>query len=344
MKQENHVEIAQNQSLLRERSPTTESESTESESITAWAMMLNVFKRHRALANHHPQFIILAIIIFVVLLASGAAISSVFASVELEQMEADALATAVETGRFFKQNLDQAILPLFSLAQFVREIDEFQWLAALIGPAHAEGSLPFLPPQEGLDGPTHRNVSGVCDDPVVLKKYERIAGAVKKDSGMDGILVNLQLVPDGVVCLVHPVNNTEDFPPGVFLDSTASIGHDLLTDPERKFIAEATVASENAVIAGPVQLLQCPRQDCDPLVAKAFIVRLPLVSETNMITVNGISHKRWGFAVALINWSVLVDKSGVYDEFEKSNFEFQLTRTDYIPNPDDGQMQKNVCS
>ena len=301
-------------------------------------------KRHQALAVQHPQLILLAVTFFFVTFGSGIAIATVYANVEQDELEANALAIAMETGRFFSHHLDRAILPLFSLAQFVREIQEFRELPDLIGLSNAEGSLPFLPPPEGLDRPTHRNVTGVCDDPPILERYTRIAGAIKEDADMDGVLVNLQLVPDGVVCLVHPVNNTEDFPPGVHLDSTVSIGHDLLYDPERKFMAEATVASDEVVIVGPIKLLQCPREDCDPLVEKAFIARLPILSKTNEIFVNGESHLRWGFAVALINWNVLVENSGIYDEFEKSNLEFQLTRTDYIPNPDDGTIQKIVSS
>lgn len=301
-------------------------------------------KRHQALAVQHPQLILLAVTFFFVTFGSGIAIATVYANVEQDELEANALAIAMETGRFFSHHLDRAILPLFSLAQFVREIQEFRELPDLIGLSNAEGSLPFLPPAEGLDRPTHRNVTGVCDDPPILARYTRIAGAIKEDADMDGVLVNLQLVPDGVVCLVHPVNNTEDFPPGVHLDSTVSIGHDLLYDPERKFMAEATVASDEVVIVGPIKLLQCPREDCDPLVEKAFIARLPILSKTNEIFVNGESHLRWGFAVALINWNVLVENSGIYDEFEKSNLEFQLTRTDYIPNPDDGTIQKIVSS
>jgi hypothetical protein len=188
--------------------------------------------------------------------------------------------------------LDQAILPLFSLAQFVKCLPEE------IGLPGANGSLPFLPPKGPGMPVTHQNVTGVCDDPTVIERYAKIAGTIKENAGMDGILVNLQLVPDAVVCLLHPINNTEDFPLGVYMDNTGAIGHDLLTDPARKFIAEATVPSDQVVIAGSLSLRQ--RHDCDPTVEKAFIARLPIASDTNQITVNGASYNSWGFAVALI--------------------------------------------
>jgi sensor domain CHASE-containing protein len=285
-----------------------------------------IFNSHRRLASNEPQHILLALFMFVVLLAAGVAIATVFANTQKNQMELDALTLARETGLFFSQHLDQAILPLFTLAQFVNEIESFRSLPRQIGLAGDEGSLPLLPPKVEGEMPTHRNVTGVCDDPSLQEQFYRIAGAIKRDSALDGILVNLQLVPDGTVCLLHPVNNTEDFPPGVYMDNTGAIGHDLLNDPARKFIAEATVPSNNVVIAGPLRLKQC--QDCDPIVEKAFIARLPIKSETNFIPVNGEQYARWGFAVALINWNELVQRSGVYEIFQDEGMEFQLTRTD----------------
>ena len=44
--------------------------------------------------------------------------------------------------------LDQAILPLFSLAQFAVEIPLFRELPSQIGPPGEPGSLPFMPPPE----------------------------------------------------------------------------------------------------------------------------------------------------------------------------------------------------
>jgi hypothetical protein len=299
-----------------------------------------MFNSHRQLAGREPQHILLALFLFIVLLVAGVAIATIFANSHKTQMELDALTLAKETGLYFSQNLDKAILPLFTLAQFVNEIESFRSLPERIGLAGEEGSIPFLPPTADGDMPTHRNVTGVCDDQSLLEQYDRIAGAIKKDSGLDGILVNLQLVPDAVVCLVHPVNNTEDFPPGIYMDNTGAIGHDLLSDPARKFIAEATVPSNDVVIAGPLSLFQC--QDCDPTVEKAFIARLPIKSEANFIAVNGERYARWGFAVALINWNELVQRSGVYEVFQAEGMEFQLTRTDSIQDTEGGTIEKTV--
>jgi signal transduction histidine kinase/CheY-like chemotaxis protein len=296
--------------------------------------------QHRNLLQKNPHFFTLALFLFVVLCASGVSLTVVFGSARLDQERQEALMIAAETGDFFSSNLDDAILPLFSLAQFANELDIFKSLPAKVGMANQEGALPFMPSKLDQGVPTHRNITGVCDDPALVRKFDQIAGDIKKNARMDGILVNLQLVPDAVVCLAHPLNNTEDFPPGIYMDNSGAIGHDLLNDPARSFIARATVPAEEVVVAGPLTLRQC--KDCDPVVEKGFIVRLPIASETNVITVDDVDYKRWGFAVAIINWNELVYRSDVFAMFEREDLEFQLTRTDRNFNPETGEFTEKV--
>mmetsp|Transcript_10347 Transcript_10347/g.21272 ORF Transcript_10347/g.21272 Transcript_10347/m.21272 type:complete len:760 (-) Transcript_10347:287-2566(-) len=235
---------------------------------------------------------------------------------------------ATETGVWFSNALDLALLPLFTLSQFVQQLDMFATLPEQIGVAFQPGSIPFLPPNEDGDY-THRNVTGsVCGDPSMVAKFAELASNIKKDAKMEGILVNLQVAPMATVCYLHPVNNTEDFEPPTFMDNTGAIGHDLLTDPQRKFIARVTVPSDDVVIAGPLTLRQC--SDCDPTVQTAFIARMTIdaLSEKQVIHIDGIDYKKWGFAVALINFAELVDRSEIGERFAIRGLRYQLTRTD----------------
>jgi hypothetical protein len=291
------------------------------------------------MAKLHPHNLLLSILIFVVLCSAGIAALMFAKSAGDEKLEDDAIALAEETGKFFSDQLDHAILPLFSLAQFVNEIPSFKNLFDDIGQAHAPGSLPFLDNGD-TKAPTHRNITGVCDEPYLVKRFNKIAAMVKHNAGMDEVLVNLQLAPNAVVCLSYPLNNTEDFPEGIYMDNTGAIGHDLLTDPSRSFIAEATIPSKGVVIAGPLTLTQC--QDCDPTVEKAFIARFPIEMPDTEIVVNGISYPKWGFAVAIINWNALVKQSGVFELFEEEGLEFQLTRTDKKSDPETKEITETV--
>lgn len=147
---------------------------------------------------------------------------------------------------------------------------------------------------------------------------------------MERVLVNVQLAPQAVVCLVHPKNNTEDFDYPVYMDNSGAVGHDLYTDPNRYAIAEATVPVDDVVIAGPLKLVQC-YPDCPTAVEQAFIARLSISVPGKQypgLKVDDTVWNKWGFAVVLINWKELVDRSGVYERFENEGNAFQLTRTD----------------
>lgn len=281
----------------------------------------------------NPCIWILPILVFCSLCAPGLVIIATTDSSVEHEARGEILALAEETGQWFSDQLDLAFLPLFSLGIFVQEMDIFQDLPRQIGPAFEKGSLPFLE-----EIPTHRNTTGVCDKPEFLQRFHSIASAIKRNAKMEGVLLNLQLAPEAVVCAIHPLINTEDFPDEISWDNSVAIGHDLLTDPKRKFIAQATLPSDKMVVAGPMNLVQYG--DDDP--QKMFIARLPIAMEGHQIEVDGQYYNRWGFAVAIINWNALVKRSGIYETFRETGFEFQLTRTDREFNETSGAYGENV--
>jgi sensor histidine kinase regulating citrate/malate metabolism len=56
---------------------------------------------HWKLAKAHPQNVLLALFILVMLLVSGISIASVFSKSEHDQLQEEALSLAEETGLFF---------------------------------------------------------------------------------------------------------------------------------------------------------------------------------------------------------------------------------------------------
>ena len=102
------------------------------------------------------------------------------------------------------------------------------------------------------------------------------------------------------------------------------------------YIAHQSIKTTEFSIAGPLRLRQCPT--CDPF----FIARLPIVDDSHQIVVDGESYNRWGFATALIHWTRLVDESGIYESFENSDFEFQLTRTDRNFNSESNTYEEKI--
>lgn len=305
------------------------------------ATKISTPKRMAAQFRTHRIPIFLCTFIFLVLVGAGISITYLFAEAEESQVRDDALTLAIDTGKWFSEQLDLAILPLFSLAQFAVELELFRYLPERVGPAGEPGSIPFLPPDES-GRQYRRNVTGVCDDPALLERFNHIASTLKRTANMEGVLVNLQLAPQAVVCLLYPLNNTEDFEDGVYMDNTGAWGMDLLTDPFSKFIAEQTIKETQVKVAGPRPLRQC--QDCHPTVEEAFIARLPVLSQDHQIVVDGVPYNRWGFATALINWKQLVTRSGIYESFRENNMGFVLTRTDRDFDESTGTYKEEVSS
>ena len=283
---------------------------------------------HYTNQQHNNTIIrLVSLLLFCVLAGAGGTIYFVMASSAQTKVKDSAKEWATEVGAWFAKELDLAILPIFSIAQFATELQPFRTLPDQIGdPYLNDSALPFLP----NGGPVMlRNVTGICDDPEVVDRYNRIAQSVKSNSKMEGVLHNLQLSPQGVLCLAYPLNNTEDFVQDgkedgpKFLDMSGAIGLDLLYEPKHMYIARDTIARGDIGIAGPRPLLQC--QDC----GLYFIVRLPILSQEHYIQVDGQEYPRWGFATALINWDALVKRSDVHERAKDKGYSFQLTRTDH---------------
>lgn len=289
-----------------------------------WKSIKFLIKRDFTVIHRHPYILYTALIVLGVFLGGGIALVLYFSNKQVSQQQNDALELGKDTGRWFSTQLDLAILPLFSMAQFLQELPLFKKLPESVGsPGGQPESLPYRPSQVI----THRNITGVCDDPSLVERFNEIAATIKRNARMEGVLVNIQAVPAGVVCLAYPLNNTEDFEPPLFLDNTGALGHDLAKDPERTFLVHKTLQSEGVVIAGPLPLRQC--QECHPTVSRAFIARLAIpMPGYNIIVDDVVYQDMWGFSVVLINWAALVEQSGIYESFDDGEHTFQLTRAD----------------
>lgn len=143
------------------------------------------------------------------------------------------------------------------MAQFVNELEIFRTLHDQVGPADGPNSLPFVPSYSPGTRPTHRNITGVCDEPAVVQRFNDIASKIKQNANMDGILVNLQFLPYQVLCLIHPLVNYEDFPDGIVMNNTGVLGYDLLADPARREYAKNVIQGDGLYMMGPVLLREC---------------------------------------------------------------------------------------
>mmetsp|Transcript_7337 Transcript_7337/g.10664 ORF Transcript_7337/g.10664 Transcript_7337/m.10664 type:complete len:724 (+) Transcript_7337:171-2342(+) len=273
----------------------------------------------------HPRIPIIALVCLAALLAINIVTISAFANQYTNDKISKAEDFALDTGNWFRQQLTQATFPLFALSESVKEMSIFWKLPSLIGPGGETGSAPYV----NATIINHRNVSDICDNATMLAEFNRIAKIIKNDANLGGSLVALELLPASVVCTAYPLNNTEDFAPPLFLDNSGAVGLDLLKDPRSRALAVATLGSSKVVVAGPLQLTQCP--DCPPVVKTAFIARLSVNMPPELgynITVDGSSYSSWGLVSAIISWERILGRSDIFQRFESRGMQFELSKTD----------------
>jgi len=261
-----------------------------------------------AFMRKYPTILLVSLLIFVTLAVVGVVCCHLsFESLE-DEADKQALEEAKVSGDKLSSALDMAIVPLFSMAQFATELSDFKNLPQEIGEPNEP--LPFLLNSDGSPS-AFRNMTGVCDQPDLIQRYAEIVSTIKKNLKMEGILQNLQLLPQGVLCISHGS-----------IDMSKTVGFDILHDPTYGKGARASISQEKITLAGPLKLeTSCP--ECGYF----FVARFPVLSETHEIVVNGNAVKRWGVVSALYNWEELLKQSNIND-IKARGYEFQLTRVD----------------
>ena len=281
-------------------------------------------------AIRNPIILIFSMLVFLIICIAGIGTIHSMAALLSNELKNEAEDTALKCAASFSKALDDASRgPLFAISQFVKHLDVLKDLPYEIG--HADGSgLLDTGAAPLVNGTTNRDLSNTSvTDPKVIELFNSISKNVKDDADLDGILVNLQLAPMGVVSLIYPLVNYEDFEDPIFMNNTKAIGHDLLFDEKRVAGARKTLASSDPVVVGPLTLIQSEI----PIVKECFIIRLAINMPGYLINVPqeegpDIPYESWGFAVAILNWEQAKQRSGIYNKFKTRGMEFSLTRVD----------------
>jgi len=284
-----------------------------------------------------PSILVPSLLLYVVLVVCGVLIVYGFDNATAESRKQTAISVAEQTDLFFVRVLENAFIPLFTMSMFIQELPVFHDLDLMVG-ERCDATLDPLnctestsaPPMPGKEA-THRDLSGLfntTEGRQIQRKFDTIASGIKENSGLGKALINIQLAPKGVVSMLYPMVNCEDFvgnprvEEGFCLNNTGAWGHDLLNDPNRVAIAEATVPADGVVTAGPLPVIQG---------GEVFIARLRVNMDPNeghTMVVNNITYPCWGFVVVLLDWATLKEQSDIYKEFENEKMQFKLTRTD----------------
>jgi hypothetical protein len=231
------------------------------------------------------------------------------------------------------------------LAQFVSELDIFGDIPDQIGTLEEPGARPLLSfDAERSTAQRFRNVTGICDDPELVDRFNQIAATIKKNANMEGVLLSLELAPEAVVCVIYPLENSEDFPDGIVVDNSGAVGLDLFASSDNSFTARQSIKKSEISVVGPFPIEYCQEEDCSPetVVQKAFFARLPIRASARQKVVDGVAYNFWGFATGGINWNALIERSNIYETFTEQGLGFQLIRNDILEDLETGSVTKQV--
>ena len=283
---------------------------------------------------HHPSVLISSGIVFIIVLVAGLLAVQAQSTVYTNQLKDLAEDIAKDASSEFSKALDDAGRgPLFTMSQFIKNLDSFRRLSNEIG--QLNGLTQNWAPLR-TNSTTHRDLSNTsATDPDFIAQYNKIASGIKEDAGLDKILVNIQLAPMGVVSMLYPLINYEDFASPLYLNNTGAVGHDLIHDPNRVEQVRATLESEKPVVVGPLTLIQGD----NPVVRECFIMRLAVnisgyiinIPENREQNLPAETFNSWGMAVVLINWANAKEKTGLYEKFKADRMEFILTSVNVNP-------------
>lgn len=115
----------------------------------------------------------------------------------------------------------------------------------------------------------------------------------------NSIISALNLAPEGIVSSIYPLAGNE-----------AAIGHDLLSDPERRTEVAEAIATRSSILAGPVNMRQG---------GNGFFLRKPVFLEQNG------ENKFWGLVVAKIMTTDLF-ANVPFDDLEAQGYNYCLSR------------------
>ncbi len=307
-----------------------------SRAVMTTSMFFQSIKRTASASVSDKKIIVISVLVFVVLSSVGVGIVLAFAKNYEENTRNNAVQKALDTDLRLGNELQKKLIPLFALGTLAENLPFFQELPS---------KMEAIPPYLNRFNNTYRNVTGICDDESKRSVFNNMASSIKQAASLRKILVNLQLAPHGVLCLTYPLNNTEDFDDGRYLDTSGAIGLDLLEDSSRSTLTKKAAKDDRWTIQGPIKLVQRESSVVD----QAIIGRYPMHVPYHNVTIDGKLYDLWGFSVALMDWDRLKRKVGLYEFFERNKMEFKMTSTNIIENKETGRKnfvvsKKQFCS
>lgn len=239
------------------------------------------------------------------------------------------------------------MLPLYSVQQAVTHSGYFNDLADKVGdyPLNVIPETDYIADPSLTDVPggrVFRNLTGICDDPVMQQRFQEIVAPVNKDNNIDdGSVFAYRLAPRNTFCLYErddPESNPDknlgfdtgvSFKSGFWKQVTSDIfAVDDIKRERGEEVPESTF-SMPGMSSGQVYSIFGPFGQPD----KEWVCgHLPVYYRESDLAVGPLNvhgtdvENGWGFVMNYLDWRLLKDRSNIYERFSGCNVEFELTR------------------
>jgi PAS domain S-box-containing protein len=209
------------------------------------------------------------------------------------EFESRAIANSIATSyaQSLEKQLSRSLSSTHALATVVKREFESRAIAKSIATSYAQS----LEKQLSGSLPSTSAQTTVEEQNGTLANFDSLAKGLINHYGR---ITNLQLAPNGIVKQIFPLEGYQK-----------ALGQDLNKNP----YAILAIQSKELTLEGPIKLAQ----------GVAVLGRYP-VYLSNLETGE---EEFWGFSIALIEWSTLLETAGIY-ELISNNYLFELSRVD----------------
>jgi len=241
---------------------------------------------------------------------------------------------ARETAVYFSNEFKRAFVPLYALREAVQHSGYFHELATQIG------RYPNLLKEKNVEVPgglaNIRDISNICDDAVVLQRWEDLLDASTAENDLKGLIFRYRLMPKNVACLDYKKGKAS-MDTGMDMSNSAHPYWNMVTTD--LFINKW----KGLHTFGPFMVngmeVFCTHLGIwnkDPN-AKDRVEQGGVSQENSMddfIDVHGTEVEAWGFVQNYLNWGELKKRSEIFERFENVGMDFYLSRREEDVDPE----------
>ncbi|KAL9184127.1 hypothetical protein ACHAXT_002213 [Thalassiosira profunda] len=302
----------------------------------------------------HPHIALVSLATVGILIGVGLAAINAEAEAYERKQKMNVEFQARETAEWFQNEFRKAMLPLYSVQQGVRHSGYFNELALKVGdyPLHAIPETDYLanPALEDVPkGRIYRNLTGICDDPLLQQRWREIVDPVNKENGLDdGSVFAYRLAPRNTFCLFahdNPEAPDMNFGFDAGVSSRSKFWKKVTTDifgvedeaaapgedgaPPAPFAMPGLGSGQTFSFFGPfgAKMENGPNMEREWICGHLPVYAREMDPETKPLNVHGTEVEGgWGFVMNFLDWRALKDRSDIYERFAACDVEFELVR------------------